>query len=171
MAATLRTPGPLTRAGLPTRLPPAPLPDAPQPMMATLVNQPFDGPDWAFEPKFDGLRVLGRFDGRELLLLSRNGQAQNFQFPDVAEALPERATVEVRKAKRAGRVYVDVLQNARGHHAVPPYVLRAVPGATVSMPLAWSEVTGRLDSGRFELRAALRRLARQKRDPLAALLP
>ncbi len=89
----------------------------------------------------------------------------------VAEALPERATVEVRKAKRAGRVYVDVLQNARGHHAVPPYVLRAVPGATVSMPLAWSEVTARLSPGRFEPRAALRRLARQKRDPLAALLP
>ena len=48
----------------------------------------------------------------------------------VAEAMPDRATVEIRKAKRGDRVYIDVMQNARGHHAVPPYVLRAVPGAT-----------------------------------------
>ena len=38
--------------------------------------------------------------------------------------LPDLATVEIRKAKRGGRVYIDVLQNARGHHAVPPYVVR-----------------------------------------------
>src|SRR5436305_3483575 len=58
-----------------------------QPMAAILVDNPFDHPDWIFEPKFDGLRVLVRFDGRELTLLSRNDQPQNFQFPDVAEAL------------------------------------------------------------------------------------
>ena len=62
---------------------------------------------------------------------------------NVAEAMPERATVEIRKAKRGDRVYIDVLQNARGHHAVPPYVLRAVPGATISTPLDWKEVTDR----------------------------
>ena len=50
--------------------------------------------------------------------------------------MPERATVEIRK----DRVYIDVLQNARGHHAVPSYVLRAVPKATISMPLRWDEV-------------------------------
>src|SRR5207237_7830151 len=52
----------------------------------------------------------------------------------VAGAMPDQATVEIRKAKRDGRVYVDVMQNARGHHAVPPYVVRAVPAATVSTP-------------------------------------
>ena len=57
--------------------------------------------------------------------------------------MPEQATVDIRKAKRGERVYIDVLQNARGHHAVPPYVLRAVPGATVSTPLDWKEVAER----------------------------
>ena len=66
--------------------------------------------------------------------------------------MPDRATVEIRKAKRGGRVYIDVLQNARGHHAVPPYVLRAVPGATVSTPLDWREVTAKLDPGAFTLK-------------------
>jgi ATP-dependent DNA ligase len=34
-------------------------------MAATLLHVPFDHPDWIFEPKFDGLRVLARFAGRE----------------------------------------------------------------------------------------------------------
>jgi bifunctional non-homologous end joining protein LigD len=87
----------------------------------------------------------------------------------VAEALPEQATVEVRKAKREGRVYIDTLQNARGHHAVPPYVVRAVPGATVSTPLTWQELTPELDPGRFNVKTIFRRLARQKEDPMAGL--
>jgi bifunctional non-homologous end joining protein LigD len=88
----------------------------------------------------------------------------------VAEALPKQATVEIRKNKRGGRVYVDVLQNARGHHAVPPYVVRAVPGATVSTPLRWQEVNDALDPAELNLRTVPRRLAHQKRDPLAALV-
>ena len=59
-------------------------------MLASLAAEPFDHPDWVSEPKYDGLRVLVRFDGEELTLISRNGKAQNFQFPEVAEAL-ERA--------------------------------------------------------------------------------
>ena len=64
---------------------------------------------------------------------------------------------------------MDVLQNARGHHAVPPYVVRAVPAATVSTPLRWQEVNDALDPAELNLGTVLRRLARQKRDPLAAL--
>ena len=88
----------------------------------------------------------------------------------MAEALPDLATSEIRKAKRHGRVYVDVMQNARGHHAVPPYVVRAVPAATVSTPLRWEELRGDLDPGRFTLRTVPGRLARLARDPMAGLL-
>jgi bifunctional non-homologous end joining protein LigD len=88
----------------------------------------------------------------------------------VADALPDTATTEIRKAKRNGRVYLDVMQNVRGHHAVPPYVLRAVPGAPVSTPLAWREVKPGLDPAKFTLKTVFRRLARQKQDPLAGLL-
>jgi bifunctional non-homologous end joining protein LigD len=87
----------------------------------------------------------------------------------VAEAEPDRATTEIRKAKREGRVYLDVMQNAKGHHAVPPYVLRAVPQAAVSTPLHWHEVTPELDPTKFNLKTIVNRLARQKTDPLAAL--
>src|SRR5206468_632712 len=88
----------------------------------------------------------------------------------VSALMPETATTEIRKAKRDDRVYVDVLQNARGHHAVPPYVLRPVPGAPVSTPLRWSEVRADLDPGRFTIRTVPARLARQKLDPMAPLL-
>jgi bifunctional non-homologous end joining protein LigD len=87
----------------------------------------------------------------------------------VVGALPEVATVERSKAKRGARVYVDVMQNAKGRHAVPPYVLRAVPGAPVSTPLDWREVTPELDPKAFNLKTIFRRLARKKRDPLAGL--
>ncbi len=87
----------------------------------------------------------------------------------VSETLPI-ATTEIRKAKRNGRVYIDVMQNARGHHAVPPYVLRAVPGAPVSTPLRWTELKPDLDPGRFTLRTVPARLVRQKVDPLVSLL-
>ena len=85
-------------------------------------------------------------------------------------ARPAVATVERQKARRQQKVYVDVLQNARGHHAVPPYVLRAVPQATVSTPLTWAELTATLEPRRYTLKTIFRRLARQKTDPMAALL-
>jgi bifunctional non-homologous end joining protein LigD len=88
----------------------------------------------------------------------------------VVEALPEQATLERSKARRGRRVYVDVMQNARGLHAVPPYVLRAVAGAPVSTPLDWKELTADLDPAQFNLKTIFRRLARLKRDPFAKLL-
>ncbi len=86
------------------------------------------------------------------------------------EALPQHATTERSKAKRGKRVYVDVIQNAKGHHAVPPYVLRAVPGAPVSTPLRWQELTPELDPKTYNLKTIFRRLARRQHDPMAGLL-
>ena len=81
--------GATSRNLLPGGLKPQPMPALPKPMLCTLVAEPFDHPDWIFEPKYDGLRILGRFDGKKLLLLSRYGAAQNFQFPDIEAALRE----------------------------------------------------------------------------------
>jgi bifunctional non-homologous end joining protein LigD len=88
----------------------------------------------------------------------------------VVDALPSQATMERSKAKRGRRLYVDVMQNAKGHHAVPPYVLRAVPGAPVSTPLDWSELTPALDPAQFNIRTIFRRLGKLRRDPLAGLV-
>ena len=65
----------------------SPMLDAPAPMLCTLVDSAFDSPDWTFEPKFDGLRVLARFDGSELTLLSRNNKPQEPRFPEIGEGL------------------------------------------------------------------------------------
>src|SRR4051812_48568482 len=81
-------------------------------------------------------------------------------------ALPDIATVKRMKVARGGRVYVDVMQNARGHHAVPAYVVRATPLATVSTPLEWKEVNAKLDPRRFTLATVPKRLARQKTELL-----
>ncbi|HEX8522162.1 MAG TPA: non-homologous end-joining DNA ligase [Tepidisphaeraceae bacterium] len=88
----------------------------------------------------------------------------------IVEALPKIATTERLKEARKGRVYVDVIQNARGHHVVPPYVLRATSTGTVSTPLDWEEINGRLNPRKFDIKAALERFKKIKKDPLAALL-
>ncbi len=82
--------------------------------------------------------------------------------------MPNTATVEIRKSVRRDRVYIDVMQNARGHHDVPPYVLRAVPGATISTPLDWKEVAARLDPGSFTMKKVFARL--RKADPFGELV-
>jgi len=87
----------------------------------------------------------------------------------VADALPKIATTERSISARGARVYVDAMQNAKGKHAVPPYVLRATEGATASMPLKWSELTAKLSPRQFDLKTALKRFARMKSDPLKVL--
>jgi bifunctional non-homologous end joining protein LigD len=88
----------------------------------------------------------------------------------VVKSHPKLATAEFRKNARGKRVYIDVMQNTEGHHAVPPYVVRPVAGAPVSMPLNWDELTSKLRPGQFTIKTALRRLSRQKTDPIARLL-
>jgi ATP-dependent DNA ligase len=79
-------------SGLAKQLTPTAMAPAPLPMLYTLVAEPFDNPAWIFEPKYDGLRVLGRFDGRELTLLSRSQASQNVPFLAIVDALQESLT-------------------------------------------------------------------------------
>jgi len=88
----------------------------------------------------------------------------------VADGLPKIATTERSIDRRGNRVYVDAMQNAKGKHSVAPYVLRATPNATVSMPLKWTEVNAKLSPGKFDLKTALKQLAKMKTDPLKSLI-
>ena len=79
-------------------------------------------------------------------------------FEALAVEHPALATTERAKQRRQGRLYLDAEQNAWGKTVVAPYSLRALPHAPVSTPLAWSEVTPRLDPTRFTLDTVRQRL-------------
>jgi len=78
---------------------------------------------------------------------------------------PDHLTVEHRKAKRGGRVYVDTGRNAYAQTGVAPYAVRALPGAPVATPLDWSEL-GRARPRSTTIANLFRRLGR-KDDPWA----
>ncbi len=88
----------------------------------------------------------------------------------VAQQLPEIASVARSPHQRKGKVYVDALQNGYGKLLVAPYSVRPRPGAPVSAPLAWSEVTAKLDPRRFTLETMPQRLRRRREDPLRPVL-
>jgi bifunctional non-homologous end joining protein LigD len=73
---------------------------------------------------------------------------------------PELATVERVVSRREGRVYIDFLQNRREQTVVPPYVVRPVEAASVSMPLEWDELEEEFRIEDFNLVSAPRRLER-----------
>lgn len=53
---------------------------------------------------------------------------------------PDRYTSNVRKAKRANKIFIDWIRNGRGATSIAPYSIRARNGARVSMPIAWDEL-------------------------------
>jgi bifunctional non-homologous end joining protein LigD len=68
----------------------------------------------------------------------------------------------MRKAKRGGRILLDVARNAYAQTAVPPYAVRPRPGAPVATPLAWDELSNsKLRPDRWTVKTVLRRLAAQ----------
>jgi len=57
------------------------------PMLATLVDAPFDKPGWVYEEKYDGYRLLAYKEGARVTLLSRNGLDRTERFANVAHAI------------------------------------------------------------------------------------
>jgi bifunctional non-homologous end joining protein LigD len=77
--------------------------------------------------------------------------------------------MERRRDKRGHRVYVDTGQTGPSRAIVAPYSVRAVPGATVSTPLIWDEVSPALDVTRFTIASVPHRL-KLRADPMRNLL-
>ncbi len=102
---------------------------------------------------FEQSRILGELLGRVIVK----------QLPDIA-------TVVRNPAKRDGRVYIDYLQNGAGKLIAAPYCVRPKPGAPVSMPIKWSELTGKTRADQFNIKNATRRLSRLKKDPALDVL-
>ena len=64
------------------------------PMAATLTQERFSGPDWIFEQKFDGIRLLAYKQGSDVQLFSRNHLPQHLPMVQHAiERLPNQELI------------------------------------------------------------------------------
>lgn len=79
---------------------------------------------------------------------------------------PSLFTLDMRRARRRGKILIDVHRNHRGATLVSPYAVREYPGAPVSTPLEWHELERGIYPQDFHLRNMRERLARVG-DPLA----
>jgi bifunctional non-homologous end joining protein LigD len=86
---------------------------------------------------------------------------------DMAAADPRRYVATMSKKMRGGRIFVDYVRNGKGATAVAAYSTRARPGAAVSTPLAWEELTPEIGPAHFTVNNIRRRLDSLDKDPWA----
>ncbi|MGO9361246.1 MAG: non-homologous end-joining DNA ligase [Xanthobacteraceae bacterium] len=89
-----------------------------KPMLATLVDAPFDDPDWVFETKWDGFRLIARAAPGQATLYSRNGHDVTGDYRPIAAALascrrPMLVDGELVALDAEGRARFQLLQQAR----------------------------------------------------------
>jgi bifunctional non-homologous end joining protein LigD len=128
--------------------------------VALLVRETLDALDLAGFPKTSGA------DGMHVLvpISRRHSWDETQRFARIvagalARAHPGLVTVEFRKEKRRG-VLIDANQNGEGKTIASVYSVRPRPGAPVSTPLRWEEVTPDLDPSAFTMDVVLERVER-----------
>jgi len=89
-------------------------------MLATLVDQPFDSPDWIYEIKWDGYRVIGYLNRGKVEIRSRNNLSFNEKFNVIRDALEQwdiKAVVdgEIVALDEHGHADFQQLQNVLKH--------------------------------------------------------
>lgn len=89
-----------------------------KPMLATLVNEPFDDPGWTYEVKWDGYRALAYIENGKIELSSRNNKSFTEKYYSLAEAFSQlniNAVLdgEILVIKENGKADFGALQNWR----------------------------------------------------------
>ncbi|AYK03136.1 DNA ligase D [Legionella sainthelensi] len=69
------------------------------------------------------------------------------------------------KAKRTGKIFVDYLRNQRTATAIGAYSTRARHHAPVSAPLAWDELSDKMEDNSYTIKTLPNRLKQLKEDP------
>src|SRR4051794_26048737 len=105
----------------------------------------------------DGIHVL-------VPIARRHGYDETYEFAELLsrrleEKHPGEVTTEWLKRKRSG-VLVDHRQNGWGKTIASVYSVRPKPGAPVSTPLRWEELTEDVEPRQFPMQVALERLSR-----------
>ena len=77
------------------KAPKAKIPIGMKPMLATLVDEPFDDPQWIFEVKWDGYRALAFLQKGDVQVLSRNNKQFNEKFYPIYQLLQKWTDLDV----------------------------------------------------------------------------
>lgn len=83
----------------------------------------------------------------------------------MAQDSPQTYVSVMTKSRRRGRIFLDYLRNQRGATAVAAYSTRARPGAPVSVPVTWQELSTGIRANQFTVKNLLQRLDFLKQDP------
>src|SRR3569833_2137899 len=67
----------------------SPMPKEIKPMLATLVDEPFDDPKWLYEVKWDGYRALSYVNKGSVDILSRNNKSFNDKYYPLRDLLSQ----------------------------------------------------------------------------------
>lgn len=79
----------------------------------------------------------------------------------LAKQFPKLITVDMQKAKRGKRIFIDWLRNGFGATAVAPYAVRAHENAPVAMPVTWQELLKRdMTSQKYTIKNAMKRISK-----------
>jgi bifunctional non-homologous end joining protein LigD len=139
-----------------------------RPMLAERIDAPFSSPDWLFEVKYDGYRMVGAREDGEGLLFTRNGLPAAHRFPELTRAL---AALPVEHAIVDGEVAVT---DAEGRPSFARLQQRAalsgrseIEAAMIASPVTYFAFD-LLAFGPFDLRDAP---LHQRKEWLAQLIP
>jgi bifunctional non-homologous end joining protein LigD len=97
-----------------------PMPTAIYPMLATSINEPFDGEDWLFEIKWDGYRAITFIENGKVRLISRNQNDLTPRYPelnDLAKSVKAKTAIldgEVVALDEQGRASFSLMQQRTG---------------------------------------------------------
>jgi bifunctional non-homologous end joining protein LigD len=118
----------------------APMPSTVHPMLATLVDKPFDNPQWLFEIKWDGYRAVAFLEGGKARLVSRNQNDMTSQFSELRD-LPKHVRArtaildgEIVALDVAGRPSFSLMQQRTGIGNGG----RRIKGSGTAVPIAYN---------------------------------